>query len=104
MNIKIVQEPFCFPIFANICQDNKIMVSQLIEPIMQLRTRTIIRKISQGERKLKNERITLLTQILKADIEICKTFGLHPMVFNMAQCEPMADEALKLVSEDTERK
>jgi HTH-type transcriptional regulator, competence development regulator len=106
---------FSFPIFANICQDNIIiMATQFGQRIRELRTKqnmllrqlasqldvdtSIISKVERGDRQLKKEQIPLLAQILKADVEELQTLWLADQLYNMVQGEPMADEALKSVS------
>jgi hypothetical protein len=106
---------FCFLIFANICQDNIIiMATQFGERIRELRTKqnlllrqlasqldvdtSIISKVERGDRQLKKEQIPLLAQILKADVEELQTLWLADQLYNMVQGEPMADEALKSVT------
>ena len=105
----------CLLIFANICQDNIIiMATQFGERIRELRTKqnmllrqlasqldvdtSIISKVERGDRQLKKEQIPLLAQILKADVEELQTLWLADQLYNMVQGEPMADEALKSVS------
>jgi hypothetical protein len=106
---------FFFLIFANICQDNIIiMATQFGERIRELRTKqnlllrqlasqldvdtSIISKVERGDRQLKKEQIPLLAQILKADVEELQTLWLADQLYNMVQGEPMADEALKSVT------
>lgn len=113
LNIDIQFKPFY--IFANICQDNFIiMATQFGDKIRELRVKqnlllrqvaskldmdtSIISKIERGDRQLKKEQIPLLAQILKADIEELQTLWLADQLYNMVQGEPMADEALKSVS------
>jgi len=111
---------FCFPIFANICQDNIIiMATQFGERIRELRTKqnmllrqlasqldvdtSIISKVERGDRQLKKEQIPLLAQILKADVEELQTLWLADQLYNMVQGEPMADEALKSVTKQIKK-
>jgi predicted transcriptional regulator len=111
----LVRTCFSFLIFANICQDNIIiMATQFGERIRELRTKqnmllrqlaslldvdtSIISKVERGDRQLKKEQIPLLAQILKADVEELQTLWLADQLYNMVQGEPMADEALKSVS------
>jgi hypothetical protein len=112
---------FYFPIFANICQDNIIiMATQFGERMRELRTKqnlllrqlasqldvdtSIISKVERGDRQLKKEQIPLLAQILKADVEELQTLWLADQLYNMVQGEPMADEALKSVSKQIKKK
>jgi ribosome-binding protein aMBF1 (putative translation factor) len=107
--------PKTYAIFANICQDNIIiMATQFGERMRELRTKqnmllrqlaslldldtSIISKVERGDRQLKKEQIPLLAQILKADVEELQTLWLADQLYNMVQGEPMADEALKSVS------
>mgnify|MGYP006387730713 CR=1 FL=1 len=111
---------FFFLIFANICQDNIIiMASQFGERIRELRTKqnmllrqlasqldvdtSIISKVERGDRQLKKEQIPLLAQILKADVEELQTLWLADQLYNMVQGEPMADEALKSVTKQIKK-
>jgi HTH-type transcriptional regulator, competence development regulator len=59
---------------------------------------SIISKIERGDRQLKKEQLSQITEILKADIEELQTLWLADQLYNMVQGEPMADEALKSVS------
>ena len=111
---------FFFLIFANICQDNIIiMATQFGERIRELRTKqnlllrqlasqldvdtSIISKVERGDRQLKKEQIPLLAQILKADVEELQTLWLADQLYNMVQGEPMADEALKSVTKQIKK-
>lgn len=107
--------PISFLMFANICQDNIIiMATQFGERIRELRTKqnlllrqlasqldvdtSIISKVERGDRQLKKEQIPFLAQILKADVEELQTLWLADQLYNMVQGEPMADQALKSVT------
>ena len=120
MLFTIVKARFSFLIFANICQDNIIiMATQFGERIRELRTKqnlllrqlasqldvdtSIISKVERGDRQLKKEQIPLLAQILKADVEELQTLWLADQLYNMVQGEPMADEALKSVSKKIQK-
>jgi len=111
---------FFFLIFANICQDNIIiMATQFGERIRELRTKqnlllrqlasqldvdtSIISKVERGDRQLKKEQIPLLAQVLKADVEELQTLWLADQLYNMVQGEPMADEALKSVTKQIKK-
>ena len=111
---------FFFLIFANICQDNIIiMATQFGERIRELRTKqnlllrqlasqldvdtSIISKVERGDRQLKKEQIPFLAQILKADVEELQTLWLADQLYNMVQGEPMADEALKSVTKQIKK-
>jgi hypothetical protein len=111
---------FCFLIFANICQDNIIIIAtQFGERIRELRTNqnlllrqlasqldedtSIISKVERGDRQLKKEHIPLLAQLLKADVEELQTLWLADQLYNLVQGEPMADEALKSVTKQIKK-
>ena len=113
-------QPKTYTIFANICQDNIIiMATQFGERIRELRTKqnlllrqlasqldvdtSIISKVERGDRQLKKEQIPLLAQILKADVEELQTLWLADQLYNMVQGEPMADEALKSVTKQIKK-
>jgi transcriptional regulator with XRE-family HTH domain len=115
--LHIEKNSFCFSflILANICQDNNIiMATQFGERVRELRTKqnlllrqlasqldvdtSIISKVERGDRQLKKEQIHLLAEILNADVEELQTLWLADQLYNMVQGEPMADEALKSVS------
>jgi ribosome-binding protein aMBF1 (putative translation factor) len=108
-------------IFANICQDNKlIMATQFGERIRELRVKqklllrqvaskldvdtSIISKIERGERPIKKEQITILAEILKADKEELLTLWLADQVYDVIKNEDHADEALKSVSNKIKKK
>jgi HTH-type transcriptional regulator, competence development regulator len=105
----------CFLIFANICQDNIIiMATQFGVRIRELRTKqnmllrqlaskldvdtSIISKVERGDRQLKKEQIPLLAEILNADKEELLMLWLADQLYNVIEGEPMADEALKSVT------
>jgi transcriptional regulator with XRE-family HTH domain len=60
---------------------------------------SIISKIERGDRQIKKEQIATLAEILKTDKEELYTLWLADQVYNVIEGEPMADEALKSVSE-----
>ncbi|MDI9359003.1 MAG: helix-turn-helix transcriptional regulator [Phycisphaerales bacterium] len=64
---------------------------------------SIISKVERGDRQLKKEQIPLLAQILKADVEELQTLWLADQLYNMLQGEPMAGEALKLVTKQIKK-
>jgi transcriptional regulator with XRE-family HTH domain len=104
---------FCFLIFANICQDNIIiMATQFGERIRELRTKqnmllrqlaslldvdtSIISKVERGDRQLKKEQIPLLAQILKADVEELQTLWLADQIYAVVKDEKFANEAMQV--------
>jgi transcriptional regulator with XRE-family HTH domain len=106
---------FVIFIFANICQDNIIiMATQFGERIRELRTKqnmllrqlasqldvdtSIISKVERGDRQLKKEQIPLLAEILQADKVELETLWLADQLMQLVKDEPTADEALKSVS------
>lgn len=52
----------------------------------------------RGARQIGQEQINVLAGILKADNEELLTLWLSDQLYNVIEGEPMADEALKLVS------
>jgi transcriptional regulator with XRE-family HTH domain len=90
------------------------MATQFGERIRQLRTKqdmllrqlasqldmdtSVISKVERGDRQLKKEQIPLLAQILKADVKELQTLWLVDQLYKMVQGEPMANEALKSVT------
>jgi transcriptional regulator with XRE-family HTH domain len=104
---------FCFLIFANICQDNIIIIAtQFGERIRELRTNqnlllrqlasqldedtSIISKVERGDRQLKKEQIPLLAQILKADVEELQTLWLADQIYAVVKDEKFANEAMQV--------
>ena len=104
---------FFFLIFANICQDNIIiMATQFGERIRELRTKqnlllrqlasqldvdtSIISKVERGDRQLKKEQIPLLAQILKADVEELQTLWLADQIYAVVKDEKFANEAMQV--------
>ena len=102
-----------FLIFANICQDNIIiMATQFGERIRELRTKqnlllrqlasqldvdtSIISKIERGDRQLKKEQIPLLAQILNADVEELQTLWLADQIYAVVKDEKFANEAMQV--------
>jgi transcriptional regulator with XRE-family HTH domain len=59
---------------------------------------SIISKMERGERPIKQEQISILAEILMADIKELQTLWLADQVYNVIEGQPMADEALKSVS------
>ena len=111
---------FYFLIFANICKESIIILATKFgDRIRELRKKknlllrqidyqldvdtSIISKVERGDRQLKKEQIPLLAQILKADVEELQTLWLADQLYNMVQGEPMADEALKLVTKQIKK-
>lgn len=105
--------PKTYTIFANICQDNIIiMATQFGERIRELRTEqnlllrqlasqldvdtSIISKVERGDRQLKKEQIPLLAQILKADIEELQTLWLADQIYAVVKDEKFANEAMQV--------
>ncbi|MDZ4810660.1 MAG: helix-turn-helix transcriptional regulator [Bacteroidota bacterium] len=60
---------------------------------------SIISKIERGGRQIKKEQIKPLAGILKADKDELLTLWLADQVYDVIQGEPMADEALKSVTQ-----
>jgi len=60
---------------------------------------SIISKIERGGRQIKKEQIKPLAEILKADKDELLTLWLADQVYDVIQGEPMADEALKSVTQ-----
>jgi len=90
------------------------MATQLGDRIRELRTKqnlllrqvasklevdtSIISKMERGERPIKQEQISTLADILKADKQELQTLWLADQLYNVIEGQPMADEALKSVS------
>ena len=106
-------QPKTYTIFANICQDNIIiMATQFGERIRDLRTKqnmllrqlaslldvdtSIISKVERGDRQLKKEQIPLLAQILKADVEELQTLWLADQIYEVVKDEKMANQAMQV--------
>jgi len=56
-------------------------------------------KIEKGSRQLKKEQIPIIAEILKADKEELLTLWLADQVMEVLNGEPLADEALKSVTQ-----
>jgi transcriptional regulator with XRE-family HTH domain len=96
------------------------MATQLGDKIRELRTKqnlllrqvaskldvdtSIISKMERGERPIKQEQITILAGILKADKEELQTLWLADQLYNVIEGQPMADEALKSVSKKIKKR
>jgi transcriptional regulator with XRE-family HTH domain len=104
---------FCFLIFADICQDNIIiMATQFGERIRELRTKqnlllrqlaslldvdtSIISKVERGDRQLKKEQIPLLAEILKASSDELMTLWLADQIYAVVKDEKLANEAMDI--------
>lgn len=59
----------------------------------------LLSKIEKGGRVIKKEQIGLIASVLKTDTEELLTFWLADQVYDVLQNEPMADKALKSVSQ-----
>jgi transcriptional regulator with XRE-family HTH domain len=105
--------PKTYAIFANICQDNIIiMVTQFGERIRELRTKqnmllrqlaslldvdtSIISKVERGDRQLKKEQIPLLAEILKASSDELMTLWLADQIYAVVKDEKLANEAMDI--------
>jgi HTH-type transcriptional regulator, competence development regulator len=103
----------CFRIFANICQDNKIiMLTQFGERIRELRIKqklllrqlaskldvdtSIISKVERGDRQLKKEQIPLLAEILNVEKDELLTLWLADQVYDLMQDENLALKAMQV--------
>jgi len=56
-------------------------------------------KIEKGSRRLKKEQIPVIAEILKSDKEVLLTLWLADQVMEVLNGEPLADEALKSVTQ-----
>jgi transcriptional regulator with XRE-family HTH domain len=88
------------------------MVTQFGERIRELRTKqnmllrqlaslldvdtSIISKVERGDRQLKKEQISLLAQILKADVEELHTLWLADQIYAVVKDEKFANEAMQV--------
>ena len=105
--------PKTHTIFANICQDNIIiMATQFGERIRELRTKqnillrqlasqldvdtSIISKVERGDRQLKKEQIPLLAEILKASSDELMTLWLADPIYEVVKDEKMANKAMQV--------
>lgn len=59
----------------------------------------LLSKIEKGSRAIKKEQIPLVAEVLNSDKEELLTLWLADQVYDVLQNEPMADKALKSVSQ-----
>ncbi len=58
---------------------------------------SIISKVERGDRQLKKEQISLLAQVLKADVEELQTLWLADQIYDLIKDEKLANEAMQVV-------
>lgn len=61
-------------------------------------------KIEKGTRHLRQEQLTPLAEILKADLDELQTLWLADQVLHLVKDQPNADEALKSVTKQIKKK
>lgn len=64
---------------------------------------SIVSKMERGERPIRQEQITILVDILKADKIELQTLWLAGQLYNVIEGQPMAYEALKSVTKKIKR-
>lgn len=111
-----IENCIIYAIFGNNCQDNHFtMATQLGDKLRTLRTKqnlllrqvaakldidtSIISKMERGERPIKKEQIEPLAEFLKADKVELYTLWLADQVMDLIKNEPLADKALKSVTQ-----
>ncbi len=68
-----------------------------VAPLLEMDT-ALLSKIENGVKQLKKEQISILAEALKTDKEELTTLWLADQVANLIEGEPMANKALKTVS------
>lgn len=78
------------------------MYLRQVAPLLDMDT-ALLSKIENGVKQLKKEQLSILAEVLKADKEELTTLWLADQVANLIEGEPMADEALKTVSNNIKK-
>lgn len=73
-----------------------------VAPQLEMDT-ALLSKIENGVKQLKKEQISILAEVLKTDKEELTTLWLADQVANLIEGEPMANEALKTVSNNIKK-
>ncbi len=73
-----------------------------VAPLLEMDT-ALLSKIENGVKQLKKEQISILAEALKTDKEELTTLWLADQVANLIEGEPMANEALKTVSNNIKK-
>lgn len=73
-----------------------------VAPLLEMDT-ALLSKIENGVKQLKKEQISILAEVLNTDKEELTTLWLADQVANLIEGEPMANEALKTVSNNIKK-
>ncbi|MCT3662025.1 helix-turn-helix domain-containing protein [Elizabethkingia anophelis] len=73
-----------------------------VAPLLEMDT-ALLSKIENGVKQLKKEQLSVLAEVLKADKEELTTLWLADQVANLIEGEPMANKALKTVSNNIKK-
>jgi transcriptional regulator with XRE-family HTH domain len=73
-----------------------------VAPLLEMDT-ALLSKIENGVKQLKKEQLSILAEVLKADKEELTTLWLADQVANLIEGEPMANKALKTVSNNIKK-
>ncbi|MCT3921668.1 helix-turn-helix domain-containing protein [Elizabethkingia anophelis] len=73
-----------------------------VAPLLEMDT-ALLSKIENGVKQLKKEQISILAEALKGDKEELTTLWLADQVANLIEGEPMANKALKTVSNNIKK-
>ncbi|PRQ82699.1 transcriptional regulator [Elizabethkingia anophelis] len=83
-------------------RENQNLYLRQVAPLLEMDT-ALLSKIENGVKQLKKEQLSILAEVLKADKEELTTLWLADQVENLIEGEPMANKALKTVSNNIKK-
>ena len=79
-------------------RNNQKLLLRQVASALEMDT-ALLSKIEKGSRVIKKEQIPLVAEVLNSDKEELLTLWLADQLYDVLQNEPMADKALKSVSQ-----
>lgn len=83
-------------------EESNLLLRQ-VAPLIEIDTPQLS-KIERGERQMRKEAIPIISKALKADEDELTTLWLADQIENVIQGEPLADKALKTISNSIKKK
>jgi len=84
-------------------RENLNLYLRQVAPLLEMDTAQLS-KIEKGLRQMKREQIPILAKVLKADQKELETLWLADQLMQLVKDEPTADEALKIVSKNINKR
>ena len=84
-------------------RENQNLYLRQVAPLLEMDTAQLS-KIEKGLRQMKREQIPILAKVLKADQKELETLWLADQLMQLVKDEPTADEALKIVSKNINKR